>query len=114
MSSTAAQKESTTASIAHYDIMGQSNALIAIGCRASWSRNWQPHKTTAGIYAEEAEKETGRDGRGRRDRSSADQLAPVGEIPAKVPRIPTRPIDSSIDPMVVWDSQLFVSSLFNP
>ena len=32
--STAAQKESTTASIAHYVIMGQSNALIAIGCRA--------------------------------------------------------------------------------
>ena len=57
--SIAAKNESTKASMARHDIMGQSNALNAIGCRAD--RVWQPHKTTVGIYAEEADKQTGRE-----------------------------------------------------
>ena len=39
-----------------------------------------------------------------RDESTVDQLAPVGEIPAKVPRIPARPrprpVDRSIHPSI--------------
>ena len=39
--------------------------------------------------------------RRERDESTVDQLAPVGEIPAKVPRIPVRSAGGSIDPFTV-------------